>query len=223
MLITLWSTKGGSGCSVVAASLARQLAGSLDPAGPVVLADLGGDAADVLGCPPVTGSGLLDVIHQQTHHPAEALSRLAFEVTDGLFLVGPGSVPPSPAPWSDAAEELDRDAVVVVDAGNLSASRCADQRDLGRWLAATADRSLLVTRACFLSLRRGRDVPISPSGVVLVAEHGRSLGRADVEAALGAPVVATVAVDPAIARAVDAGLLAARLPRGLGRSLRAVA
>jgi hypothetical protein len=37
------------------------------------------------------------------------------------------------------------------------------------------------------------------------------------------PVEATVAIDPAIARAVDAGLLAARLPRSLGRDLRRVA
>ena len=45
----------------------------------------------------------------------------------------------------------------------------------------------------------------------------------DVERCLGAPVVATVSVDPAIARAVDAGLLAARLPWVIGRELREVA
>jgi hypothetical protein len=35
--------------------------------------------------------------------------------------------------------------------------------------------------------------------------------------------VAEVDVEPSIARAVDAGLLASRLPRGLSRALRAVA
>jgi hypothetical protein len=55
--------------------------------------------------------------------------------------------------------------------------------------------------------------------VVLVTEPGRSLGRTDVERAIGAPVVADVAVDPQVARAVDAGLLLHRLPRGLARDL----
>ncbi len=54
---------------------------------------------------------------------------------------------------------------------------------------------------------------------MLVDEPGRSLTAADVARAIGAPVVAEVAVDPAIARAVDAGLLAARLPRAMVKSL----
>ena len=57
------------------------------------------------------------------------------------------------------------------------------------------------------------------AGVVLVAEPGRSLTASDVSRAIGAPVVAEVAVDPAIARAVDAGLLAARLPKSMVKSL----
>ena len=64
--------------------------------------------------------------------------------------------------------------------------------------------------------------PLRPTGVVLVDEPSRSLTRADVEAALGVPVVAVVQVDPAVARAVDAGLLASRLPRTLARELRDV-
>jgi hypothetical protein len=45
----------------------------------------------------------------------------------------------------------------------------------------------------------------------------------DVESALDAPVVATLALDPAVARAVDAGLLAARIPRLIQRELRKAA
>jgi hypothetical protein len=80
--------------------------------------------------------------------------------------------------------------------------------------------SLLVLRPCYLALRRAVAAPFRPSGVVLVREPGRALTRRDVEAVLGVPVRAEVDVDPAIARAVDAGLLTARLPRGLERALR---
>jgi hypothetical protein len=87
-------------------------------------------------------------------------------------------------------------------------------------VAAAASTSLLVLRPCYLSLRRALQAPVRPSGVILVTEPGRSLGRSDVEEVLGVPIRAVVGVDPAVARAVDAGVLPARLPRGLERSLR---
>jgi hypothetical protein len=63
--------------------------------------------------------------------------------------------------------------------------------------------------------------PLRPSEVVVVREPGRSLSRHDIESALGAPVRAEIEADPAVARAVDAGLLMARrLPRSLERGLR---
>ena len=74
--------------------------------------------------------------------------------------------------------------------------------------------------ACYLALRRAVALEARPSGVVLIEEPGRALRARDVEAAIDAPVVATLALDPAVARAVDAGLLAARLPRLIQRELR---
>jgi hypothetical protein len=89
-----------------------------------------------------------------------------------------------------------------------------------RPVAASATVSLLVLRPCYLALRRAASFPLRPSGVVLVTDGGRSLTAADVEAVLGVPVRAVVDFDPAIATAVDAGSLGARLPRRLQRSLR---
>jgi hypothetical protein len=69
-------------------------------------------------------------------------------------------------------------------------------------------------------LRRAVTSPVRPSGVVLVAEEGRALSEIDVEDALGVPVKARVRVTAEVARVVDAGVLAARLPRTLQRDLR---
>ena len=55
---------------------------------------------------------------------------------------------------------------------------------------------------------------------MLIDEPGRALRPRDVEHSIGAPVVATLALDPAVARAVDAGLLLSRIPRVVARSLR---
>jgi hypothetical protein len=71
---------------------------------------------------------------------------------------------------------------------------------------------LLVVRNCYLALRRA--VTLTADRVVLVTEPHRALGRADVAAVLGFPVT-EVPWDPAVARVVDAGLLATRLPRTL--------
>ena len=86
-----------------------------------------------------------------------------------------------------------------------------------------AGLSLLVLRPCYLALRRALAAPLRPSGVVLVTERERSLGRRDVEDVLGVPVRAEVAWDPVVARRVDAGLLAGNLPRTLERALRRAA
>jgi hypothetical protein len=103
---------------------------------------------------------------------------------------------------------------VVVDCGVL------DRRAPTIPVAATATQSLLVIRPCYLALRRVAGAPIRPSGVVLLSEPGRALGRSDVENIVGAPVRAEIPVDPGVARIIDAGMLASRLPRSLDRALR---
>ena len=90
-------------------------------------------------------------------------------------------------------------------------------------LHEAAEQSLLIIRPCFMAIRRAQRLTIRPTGIVLVDEPGRALTSTDVERALGVGVVAEVRLDPAVARAVDAGLLIARLPRSLSLSLRTAA
>jgi hypothetical protein len=102
----------------------------------------------------------------------------------------------------------------VMKAEALSADGATVVLDLGTHEArADGATVVLVTTACYMALRRAIAGP-TPDAVVLVLEPGRSLGAADVESVLGVePVV--VQWDPAVARAVDAGLLGARSPRPL--------
>jgi hypothetical protein len=74
-----------------------------------------------------------------------------------------------------------------------------------------------------LSLRRAAQLSVSPTGIVLINEPERALGKHDVEAVIGAPVVSEIIFDAAIARAVDAGLLASRIPTIMSKQLAAVA
>lgn len=71
-----------------------------------------------------------------------------------------------------------------------------------------------VIRPCYLALRRAAAI-IDHHPIVLVAEPGRALGARDVEHALGASVACEIPVDPSVARAIDAGLLACRMPVAL--------
>ena len=105
---------------------------------------------------------------------------------------------------------------VVVDCGTVSGRGAA-----GEVVALAAASSLLVTRPCFVALQRLLSITPRPTGVVVVREPGRVLGRSDVERVVGAPVVAELETDPVVARAVDAGLLnVTRLPRTLAKGLR---
>ncbi len=215
MLVSCWSAKGGAGTTVVAAALSVVLARS-SPSG-ALLADLAGDAPAVLGLPDPGDPGLAGWLRAGDDVAADALARLELDVGHGLSLLPSGTVPiVGPSDRGDVlAALLAADGrPVVADCGRL------DRSEVGVALAASATHSLLVTRACYLALRRATTAAVRPSGIVLLKEPGRALGRADVEQVVGAPVRAEIAVDPAIARAVDAGVLCARLPRGLERALR---
>ncbi len=213
MLVTCWSTKGGSGTTVIAALVSLHAA--QDRNRPVLLVDLCGDQPAVFGSAE-TASGLGDWLRSDLA-PC-SLERVLDELTPNLSLLPRGQDPLIARRADELVEWLASGALVVVDAGVLRAeagTSAGGPNDELRWrLAAEADRSVLVTRACYLALRRAVSLPVRPSGVVLVAEAGRALTRTDCERAIGAPVLATVAVDPDIARAVDAGMLRTRVPKG---------
>lgn len=229
MLISCWSAKGGAGTTVVAAALALTLARSR-PSG-ALLADFGGDAAAVLGVPEPDGPGIRDWLRAGPRATPDSLGRLEVDVGPGLALLpqgGPAIDPSRPGPASAdpvpvigpllAADARD----VVADCGTLLGPEGWDQ-GVRALVATAAPTSLLVTRPCYVALRRALRCPIRPTGVVVVREPGRALGPAEVEDVVGVEVVACVEVDAAVARAVDAGILAARLPRALVRQMEAVA
>jgi MinD-like ATPase involved in chromosome partitioning or flagellar assembly len=210
MLVACWSSKGGAGTTVVAATLALLARRSVQGA---LLADLAGDAPAALGVPDPDGPGVADWLAAGSEVPPDGLSRLERPAGDGLALLPRGIGDLSAARADVLATILAADSrPVIADCGT-------DPCDAALVVAAGATRSILVTRPCFLSLRRALTMPLRPSEVVLLTEPGRALTKEDVEACVGAPVIAEVAVDPQVARAVDAGLLATRLPRALVKEL----
>lgn len=216
MLVACWSVKGGSGTTVVSVALASLFARS-EPSGAVV-ADLVGDVPAVLGLADPSGPGLADWLAAGDAVPADGLRRLEVDGGNGLRILPVGGTELAGAAAPVRGEVLS--ALLAADSRPVVADCGTGPCGAALAVAAGATVSLLVLRPCYLSLRRALQAPLRPSGVVLVAEPGRSLGGADVEDVLGVPVRAVVSVDGSVARAVDAGLLGTRLPRVLVRSLR---
>ena len=205
-----WSVKGGSGTTVVAAALALLSAQRR----PTTLVDLAGDCPVALGSSEPHGPGVSEWL-RSPNADAVALGRLAVDVGERLGLIPRGLAGVADeARWDELVAALHELAPVVVDAGTGEPPAA---------LVAGGVQSLLVIRPCFLALRRAAQLARRPTGVVLVREPGRALRSRDVEHALGVAVVAEVDVDPAVARAVDAGLLQSRLPRPLASQLRGAA
>jgi hypothetical protein len=207
LLLALWSPKGGSGTSVLAAAISLVLARR----GPARLADLDGDQSAIFGLAPEPTAGLGAWLATGPGAPTEALDRLTIRVAPGLDLLPFGGVPrgtPEPRPESGAAlvTALRDGPDTVVDVG--------PHDQVGEAVVEVADVSVIVVRSCYLALRRAvrRPLVAGAAGVVLVEEGGRALGREAVAEVLGCPLLARVPVRPAVARTVDAGLLASRLP-----------
>ncbi|MBI2706262.1 MAG: hypothetical protein HYX32_13355 [Actinobacteria bacterium] len=197
--------------------------------GDALLVDLGGDLPAVLGLPEPNGPGIADWLAAGRDVPADGLARIEIAAAPGLSIVPRGSGPLSQPPRAEMlAGLLAADGRhVIVDCGRLDAPGELDRgpnahdeaAEVVRTVVSSASQSLLVTRSCYLSLRRYLRLSVQPSGIVLLTERGRSLSALDVEEVCNAPVVAEVALDLAVARAVDSGLLSQRVPRGLARAL----
>lgn len=206
MLTACYAAKGGQGCTTITAALAMLTT-------PATIIDLAGDIPAVLGLPdPYDDSPGLAELLTGTSISLDVLFSTAIPVANGLRVVPSGrdlAGVPAKA-WKRLGQLLaGADHQFYVDAGTTGL------------LTAQATRRLLVIRHCYLALRRAQRLPTPPDGIVTVREQGRALTRADVEEVIRVPVLATVEVDPAVARAVDAGILAAsRLPDAVTRSLR---
>lgn len=215
MLLALWSPKGGSGTSVVAAACALVLARS----GGARLADFDGDQPAIFGMSADPSPGLADWLAAGPEAPADALDRLAIPVAPEVVLLPRGDVasaltPVASAEAGAALAVLLRDGPVptVVDAGTALAPAA-------RAVVEVSDASVIVLRGCYLALRRAVHSPLlaRSAGVVLVEEQGRSLGPNEVRDVVDRPVLARIPVRYPIARAVDAGVFSARVPDALAR------
>ena len=220
MLLALWSPKGGSGTSVVAAALALVSAARCETR----LADLAGDQPAILGLPPLpgpteqlpysaVGQGLTEWLAAGPSAPTESLDQMAVPVTAGLSLLPCGSGATSnglPEAGAALGVALRDSGVVVLDAGGSTGGAVDGLLDV-------ADATLIVLRPCYLALRRAvGDARLGrTTGAILVEDAGRALDAADVAAVVGVPVVGRVPVRAEIARAVDAGVLRDRLPSPL--------
>ena len=213
-MIVCWSVKGGSGTTVVAAALALVLAQRHEAGARLV--DMSGDTPSALGMSEPASEGIAEWLSAADHPGVEALNNLMLPVTAHLGVIprGHNVIVPSQVNLDrlrDLAEVIAQSTMpTVVDAGSgLAAIPIIEH----------ATRSLLIIRPCYLALRRASLLTTKPNGIIVITEPGRALGVHDVESVVGAPVLAEIPFDPAIARAVDAGLLAGRVPTLLAKHL----
>ncbi len=220
MLTACWSVKGGSGTTVVAASMTMALA---QHGRRVTAADFAGDLPAALGLAEPVGPGLCNWLDAGTSVPTDGLGRIATVDDSGIAVVPRGE-------WVSGVGQNDLEgaarlatALRAMALGGPIVADCGTAHVASvRAFISHADRSLLVLRPCYLALRRAVAAP-RPTAVVVVNEPGRSLSVRDIEDALGVPVATVIEWDPAIAHAVDTGLLRARVPRRLSYALRKVA
>jgi hypothetical protein len=203
-----WTVKGGSGTTVFASALALMLA---ERNGKATIIDFAGDVPSVLGMAEPVGRGIRDWMATSDRDPAH-FDNLRVSATSRLSVVPVGSA----AAFDDSAFEdlvAASDDHTVIDFGMMCPPESLRRAARGDWL---------VIRPCYLALRRAARLAQRPGGVVLMNEEGRSLTSRDVQAVVGTAVVGEITVADGVARSVDAGLLATRLPKQLSEELGAM-
>lgn len=221
MFFFVWSAKGGSGTTVTSICLAGSVAQRSTNG--VLLVDLAGDGPMACGRP-TPRWGVTDWL-ATPDGSSSALSRLEIEMSTFSMLAAGSSEGWSGGRVDDLVAALAADRRhIVVDGGVIGTRQESSSLDLLKHrLLAEAGRSVLVTRACYLGLRRAANVAQRIDVVVLVREAGRELDRGDIARSLSVDHVVEVDYDPMLSRLVDSGRLVDRSHRVIDRALRKVA
>ena len=142
-VIVCWAAKGGSGTTVVACAMAL----GVTRGQATTLVDLGGDCADRARIGRTDGPGVVDWLASPTAGAAE-LDRLAITVRDDVRLIPRGTRRRTRRiSGSRSGAVLSRWSNVIVDAGTGAPPAA---------LHEAAEHSLLVTRPCFIAIRRAQ-------------------------------------------------------------------
>ena len=211
MMFAIFSVKGGSGTSVVAASISQLLARHTA----TVLIDLAGDLPTILGRNDGAAPGTHDWLNAGDDVPVDSLRRLEIELAPGFSMMTMGGAldPIGGGRGRILACVLAADPrTMVVDCG-LATTLVAQET------LRIASHRIVVIRGCYTAIKKLVGTATRPDGIVLIAEPGRALGRKEIEHATGLPVVCEIPFDAAISRTVDAGLLACRTPSQLSKPL----
>ncbi len=202
-----WSVKGGSGTTVFASALALSLA---EQHGEASIIDLCGDVPSVLGMAEPAGRGIRDWL-SSPDRDAHELFTMRVSATSRLHVIPAGSATSFDERALEDLLATTHGHPVVIDFGLLRPPSSMQAATHADWL---------VVRPCYLALRRAARLHSRPRGVVLMSEPGRALTARDVQSVVGSPVIAEITVADGVARSVDAGLLATRLPKQLAEELR---
>ncbi len=199
-MIACWTTKGGSGASVVSALVSLEMARLGQR---TLIVDTCGDVADLFGMSPSEGTqGFSQWCAAAESVASRVLVRVADDAVLNVRLAYAGDEPRC-AIRADAAERFGVEyggTSTVVDLGTI------DDRNAA--MVEQAAVSLLVMRSCYLAARRARSLSLHADGFVLIEETGRQLRGEDIEDVIGVPLVARLPWSSAIAQACDAGRLA---------------
>lgn len=221
MIHALWSLKAGVGTTTIGVTLALQQAKSANKE--MLLVDTQGDLPHAIGLAEPKAAGISEWLARDGARGGE-LGELEYSITSKVSMLPLGHHPIAPQLQPNKLKQLAEHLAgerreVIVDCGCLwrhefdFANHFDGQLQLATTLLEAADNSWLVTKSCFLGLRRMALSPFKPSGVVLLMEAGRSLMASDVADLAKCPVIAQLEADVRVARAIDAGLLASDLPR----------
>ena len=204
-ITAVYATKGGQGVTTTAAALGILAAHAGHR---TLLVDTGHDLPAALGLPDNTDQpGLAEYVEPASR---TTLDTITTPVAENLDIITRGTAPIvfSTHTYGLLVGGLGQYDHVIIDTTDNAYA----------W-TLHVDHRVLVTRPCYLALRRSTITP-RPTHVVLINETGRALDAKDIGAVTGIPVTATIPYETDIARTIDAGLLTTRLPRTLTQALR---
>lgn len=222
MLISIFSPKGGSGCSTSTCLIAKSLAGHIPNTEVFLIDAYNGDLDSIVGVESESEYGFVQWV-ESANPTTTNLDRISNNVLENLSFVKYSSVKRDiylrNVEIDNAdAEKFEKVATALNSEENICVVDLGTRVDaVSNSIIASSDLVIMVMKSCYVGLNRATAHPYieKVDAAIIIEEQGRSIGSKQISEVLKINCIIEIDARRDFARAVDAGVLVVRTPKNM--------
>lgn len=222
MLVSIFSPKGGSGCSTSTCLIAKSLASHMPNIEVFLIDGHNGDLDSIVGIETESEYGFVQWL-ESANPTVTNLDRISNSVFENLSFVKFSSVKRDAYSniieiESADVEKFEKITTALSGEENICVVDLGTRVDaISNSIVAASDLVIMVMKGCYVGLNRATAHPYSQyvDAAIVIEEQGRSIGSRQISEVLKINCIIEIDARRDFARAIDAGVLIFRTPKNM--------